>query len=160
MRKQSNIKRLLDLGRKTRPGMPSPLATTQLLTDLRPLGESPRPTSISNSPEAARAVNQPIDTNLEQRSRSPKRIDYAEYLQSEKWQKKRRQKLSAADWRCQICGSSVHLEVHHNTYARIGNEKMNDLIVLYRNCHQLVHSQRGKVGGSKPEDYEDYEDYE
>jgi hypothetical protein len=33
----------------------------------------------------------------------------------------------------------VHLEVHHNTYERYGDESTFDLIVLCEQCHELFH---------------------
>jgi 5-methylcytosine-specific restriction endonuclease McrA len=68
------------------------------------------------------------------------RFDYAAYLQSEKWARKRAKALAQAGNRCALCNGSVGLNVHHRTYQRIGNESQEDLIVLCRNCHERHHA--------------------
>lgn len=64
---------------------------------------------------------------------------YKDYLRSEKWQEKRKERLLQDGYRCQLCGTGKNLEVHHVTYERIGNEKISDLVTLCNNCHQFVH---------------------
>ena len=41
--------------------------------------------------------------------------------------------------KCRICADTAALEVHHNTYERLGHERAADLVVLCRACHQLFH---------------------
>ena len=65
--------------------------------------------------------------------------DYAAYLGSEAWQAKREIMLSAAGFRCQVCNTAVELEVHHNTYERLGHERYQDLVVLCSTCHHRHH---------------------
>jgi len=69
--------------------------------------------------------------------------NYAEYLQSKAWKQIRAMKLSAVG-KCQVCGSKYNLDVHHNSYEHVGDEKnhLNDLVVLCRDCHSLFHSKR------------------
>lgn len=64
--------------------------------------------------------------------------DYAAYLASDRWAVTRLGALHRAGWRCR-CGSRSCLQVHHLTYARVGAELPDDLVVLCRNCHQRVH---------------------
>lgn len=66
-------------------------------------------------------------------------MSYAEYLKSEHWGRARRAALEYADYRCVLCNSSKHLEVHHNTYERIGTEAPRDLVVLCADCHARHH---------------------
>lgn len=65
---------------------------------------------------------------------------YDEYLKSIVWHNIRNKKLIEVEHTCQICYSKNDLEVHHRTYKRIFREKMSDLTVLCRNCHQLYHT--------------------
>jgi len=65
------------------------------------------------------------------------RAEYAEYLQSDHWKAMREAALERAGRKCQTCAATHRLEVHHNTYARIGCEDMTDLVVLCRECHAM-----------------------
>lgn len=70
----------------------------------------------------------------------PKKVtDYGEYLLSKKWKKTRKKALRRAGFKCNGCGSTKHLEVHHKTYARVGREDPSDLEVLCRTCHGERH---------------------
>ena len=43
-------------------------------------------------------------------------------------------------WRCQVCGSTVGLEVHHMTpRGRLGDDVEQNLITLCWNCHRKIH---------------------
>ena len=61
------------------------------------------------------------------------------YLNSEHWHQLRQKKLAQMGYRCQRCGSSEHLDVHHLNYNYLGNERLFDLQVLCRSCHKLEH---------------------
>lgn len=63
---------------------------------------------------------------------------YGEYLLSARWQETRMRAVVRAGWKCQACSAHHHLEVHHNTYERRGNESDTDLLVLCRRCHDLL----------------------
>ncbi len=74
----------------------------------------------------------------------PKRVDpraeYRAYLASDAWQERRARALAEAGGRCQIDASHEGpLDVHHNTYERLGAELPGDLIVLCRACHGRHH---------------------
>lgn len=65
---------------------------------------------------------------------------YAAYLHSQHWKKTRGQALQRASYRCQACSAKDEiLDVHHNSYDRLGAEDPSDLIVLCRPCHSKVH---------------------
>ena len=67
-------------------------------------------------------------------------MNYQEYLQSPEWLMRRaRAMLRAAD-HCQVCGSAYKLETHHNSYAHVGQERDDELIVLCDTCHELYRS--------------------
>ncbi len=70
------------------------------------------------------------------------RSTYDEYLDSPTWQTKRQEALGRAGHKCQLCGATNRLDVHHNTYERLGNELPADLIVLCRSCHEMADKRR------------------
>lgn len=68
------------------------------------------------------------------------RVDYATYINSRLWHRRRRAFISAATGRCQICGEQRYsLDVHHLHYRTLGHESAADVLVLCRHCHDVVH---------------------
>ena len=68
------------------------------------------------------------------------RKTYTAYLHSKHWKKVRSVALQKAGYKCQACSTKdTILDVHHNSYDRLGNEDPSDLIVLCRSCHAKVH---------------------
>lgn len=66
-------------------------------------------------------------------------IPYKEYLETDHWKEIRERMLKLYDYKCQICGSTYNLNVHHNTYENRGCEKDEDLVVLCNKCHNNIH---------------------
>lgn len=67
--------------------------------------------------------------------------NYKQYLETEHWKSIRESKLKETGYKCQLCSKTdAELHVHHNTYERIGDEDMNDLIVLCKDCHKKFHN--------------------
>lgn len=64
---------------------------------------------------------------------------YKHYLETEHWMRMREMALSRADYHCSVCGSTSVLQVHHNTYERLFEERLGDLVALCGDCHQLFH---------------------
>ena len=66
-------------------------------------------------------------------------MTYAEYLETEQWKRRRRLALRRAGDRCQVCGARAgyELEVHHNDYSNLGEERDIDLVVLCKDCHEV-----------------------
>ena len=64
--------------------------------------------------------------------------EYSKYLKSEHWLNFRLVVLSFWGNRCSVCnkGGCV-LDVHHRTYERLWNERLEDVVVLCRDCHDL-----------------------
>lgn len=65
-------------------------------------------------------------------------IPYNEYLQTEHWKtisKEYKDKYG----KCQLCGSTKGLNVHHNNYDCLFHETDKDLIVLCSECHKKFH---------------------
>ena len=70
----------------------------------------------------------------------PKIKDYSLYLSSTHWKSIRKEALSRANYKCSSCSArDCILEVHHNTYERLGRELQTDLIVLCKPCHKRIH---------------------
>ncbi len=70
-------------------------------------------------------------------------MNYPDYIRSPAWRRSpaRLAELEAAGFRCRLCnegGEGVVLEVHHRTYANLGNEQPGDLTALCRPCHRVV----------------------
>ena len=64
---------------------------------------------------------------------------YAQYLQTAHWKQVRQRALQRADGACQLCNSTIRLDVHHRTYENLGHEYDWDVTVLCRECHGLFH---------------------
>jgi len=53
----------------------------------------------------------------------------------------RRRVLDRDGWRCQMCGSTAELQVHHLRFrGRLGSDTLDNLIVLCAGCHHNQHS--------------------
>lgn len=67
---------------------------------------------------------------------------YEIYLRSREWREKRADVLERDNYRCQarlahICARRA-TEVHHITYAHVGNEPMWELRSLCHECHEAI----------------------
>ncbi len=126
----SDVKRLLralDAARKSRPGDRSSadlfcgVCTEVILERLNEQGRRDRRAS-------------------EARIFELNRMPYAEYLLTPEWRNRRAMALAWAGHRCQVCDTNdEELHVHHRVYTRRGRERPEDLIVLCRTHHALVH---------------------
>lgn len=68
-----------------------------------------------------------------------KPANYAKYLQTDHWKTTRKAAIDRAGGVCQFCRSTEQLNVHHNTYERLGEELPSDLLVLCQTCHATLH---------------------
>lgn len=66
-----------------------------------------------------------------------------DYLLSTKWRIKRNAVFARDNNTCQSCGSTEQLECHHIDYTMLGNEPLEHLITVCRQCHQAVHNRLG-----------------
>jgi len=66
---------------------------------------------------------------------------YDNYLETDYWQKVRQQALIRFDSKCQQCGSTEKLQVHHKAYPKRYTEldNMHLLQVLCEQCHHDEH---------------------
>jgi 5-methylcytosine-specific restriction endonuclease McrA len=53
----------------------------------------------------------------------------------------RRNVLERDGWRCQVCGSTAGLEVHHiRRRSHSGDDSESNLITLCSRCHRAIHA--------------------
>lgn len=67
---------------------------------------------------------------------------YKEYLYTEHWRKLRSVVYERYKHRCVECQKELPLDflnVHHKTYANVGDEQMEDLILVCSRCHAKLH---------------------
>lgn len=75
---------------------------------------------------------------------------YKEYLQSAEWEYIKKLKFKQNGYVCNGCGNTRNkLEVHHNTYERIGMELLTDLYVLCSSCHENIHGKTPETKWNK-----------
>lgn len=65
--------------------------------------------------------------------------EYQQYLQSDHWIYFRNKIKKDRGNQCEKCRSSLFLNVHHETYKRLGAEKPEDVLLLCRDCHVEQH---------------------
>lgn len=93
-------------------------------------------------------MSQPIDQQLRPQLARLGFADYWGYLRSPHWQRTRTQYRCSSEPQDCICGETEELQLHHKTYERLGEERLDDLTPLCRRCHAMVHDQvrRGLLG--------------
>ncbi len=72
-------------------------------------------------------------------------MPYRQYLRTPEWRETRAAALVRAEHHCQW--NAAHegpLHVHHNSYDRLGEERVADLIVLCETCHERHHELDGR----------------
>jgi hypothetical protein len=80
--------------------------------------------------------------------RQRRREEYRDYLDSPEWRHKRNRRLVMDRWQCQarLDGCLDHAsEVHHLTYAHIGNEPLFDLVSVCGPCHRKISAMDGSI---------------
>jgi 5-methylcytosine-specific restriction endonuclease McrA len=61
-------------------------------------------------------------------------------LAPEEYDQLRTRTLERDGWRCQCCGSSINLQVHHLRFrGRLGSDVSDNLITLCVDCHSKEH---------------------
>ncbi len=68
------------------------------------------------------------------------KLNYEKYISSSsKWKTICAQIRNRDDNKCRLCDSTEKLHVHHLTYERLGNERLQDLVTLCELCHSDQH---------------------
>ena len=70
---------------------------------------------------------------------------YAQYLASPERRHKRAAVLRRANGMCEGCLTRKATQVHHLTYAHVGNELLFELVAICDTCHALAHANRDEV---------------
>ena len=67
------------------------------------------------------------------------------HLTSEFWKDLKAQRLAIANHTCEVdgCTNTSRLECHHLDYLSLGDEHIDDVVVLCRACHQAQHDHYG-----------------
>ena len=65
---------------------------------------------------------------------------YKAYRKTPHWKAKRAQALKELGRVCYGCGSKEHLVVHHLNYDHLYGERMSDLRILCKACHEAEHA--------------------
>jgi 5-methylcytosine-specific restriction endonuclease McrA len=66
---------------------------------------------------------------------------YAAYRTTPEWAFRRTMVLKRAAYMCEGCGLAMASEVHHTTYAHVGNELLWELRAVCRACHERAHAE-------------------
>ncbi len=65
-------------------------------------------------------------------------FDYQAYLASRAWAVKREAVRRRCGNVCERCHRAPHQQTHHKTYARIGHERLDDLLGVCTPCHRYL----------------------
>lgn len=95
--------------------------------------------AISYSRDRANALGQ-ITSAAAERCQSGNRAAYDDYLRSDAWQRRAAKIKERAGGTCEGCLSRPAVDVHHLTYANIGNEFAFELVALCSACHARIHN--------------------
>lgn len=79
--------------------------------------------------------------------------DYKDYLKSDHWHTLRRL-VKALRVTCEVCGYERFLHLHHRHYRTLGHEADEDVVLLCKLCHCLVHPSNANMRVS--DDKKDY----
>ena len=67
---------------------------------------------------------------------------YKAVLASPHWKALKRRLLTECDGRCERCGIRAALELHHETYERLGRERDEDVELVCGRCHEIADEER------------------
>jgi 5-methylcytosine-specific restriction endonuclease McrA len=77
--------------------------------------------------------------------------EYQSYLKSPLWLNLRNRVLARAQDQCEGCGRWPATEVHHLTYAHVGQEFLWELRAVCRDCHDRLHPDKIRTPKPEPE---------
>ena len=67
---------------------------------------------------------------------------YASYLSTPQWKARAAKVHKRAKGMCEGCGTKKSREVHHLSYAHVGNEFLFELVALCEDCHDRWHTDK------------------
>lgn len=67
------------------------------------------------------------------------RPEYSVYMGTQQWRCRRSEVIMRQRFRCYDCGCEEPLQVHHTTYAHLGDEWPEEMEALCRSCHHRRH---------------------
>lgn len=70
-------------------------------------------------------------------------VNYQKYLRSTAWKKKRFAVMKRCRGMCERCSKWPVTNVHHLSYANVGDEPLGDLLGVCAQCHLELHERRG-----------------
>ena len=86
------------------------------------------------------------ETNCLLGHKSP-HMGYEKYIRSLEWKKKREKDFKMLGRKCSICGRESSLEVHHESYENLYEERVNDVAILCKVCHPTEDFDRAVTKG-------------
>ena len=78
---------------------------------------------------------------------------YQAYLKTPEWKAIRLLVINERKGKCERCGSTEKLEVHHKTYKNLFNEPLEDLELLCKVCHTKHHNKTNNKRKNKKKRY-------
>jgi 5-methylcytosine-specific restriction endonuclease McrA len=88
---------------------------------------------------------------------SERQKEYAKYIRSEGWKQRRDKFRTMWGNECACCQSKENLNVHHINYDNLGNEKLEDVVLLCKGCHIKAHKGKLRVWFFTEEEYEAFQ---
>ena len=84
---------------------------------------------------------------------SDMRRRYMQVISSPKWKWMKQRLIEVRGNKCEGCGETgCRIELHHDTYERLGRERPSDLRLLCRDCHRAEDIFRAERGRQRSED--------
>lgn len=128
------------------------------------IGADDQPTLFQCNENQPPAQVKTTYSRLEELDREDKRIRNSftskeEYYESPQWKSKRLQKLRLVGHKCEVCGRTGSLDVHHLNYNHLYDELMEDLQALCRYHHVIADGNREYASGLSTFVYKKHGDY-
>lgn len=71
---------------------------------------------------------------------------YEDYLLTTEWKEKAQKRIEIDEGKCQMCGTTENIHVHHLTYHDIFHENpYTDLVCLCEKHHKAVHRMMNRI---------------
>ena len=84
-----------------------------------------------------------LPPRLTKKKKKERRKSYKDYLSSYKWIAFRNKIKNDRGSKCEKCGTTKgYLQGHHLTYERLFNELPEDILIVCKPCHELIHKRK------------------